>query len=186
MRHPIVLRLTAVGFFVVVLAGCSGDQPQSGDPPDPVSLASPEKCHVCGMVIEKHHGPNGQMFYRSEGAEETPGPVQFDSLKQGLFPNYFENKKRGKKPWIIYVTDYSTFDYTIETVKGDPYIQSAVKPGTFSPARDVVFVAGSDVRGAMGKDFIPFSDQKDAREFAETYGGDLLTFKDITLDHTRR
>jgi nitrous oxide reductase accessory protein NosL len=47
-------------------------------------------------------------------------------------------------------------------------------------ATEVTFVAGSEVKGAMGRDLVAFSREADAQSFSDEYGGDLLTLGDVT------
>ena len=61
----------------------------------------------------------------------------------------------------IYVTDY----YTLKLVDG----------------RQAYYVEGSDVYGPMGRELIPFKDEKAAREFMKDHKGKLLLkFSEIT------
>jgi nitrous oxide reductase accessory protein NosL len=173
-------------FLIVLLGGCTGGNGKNQPTPDPVSLASPKKCDVCGMVIEEHHGPGGQIFYRDHRPENHAEPFRFDSLKQGLLPFYFDHKNRGWVPRAIYVTDYSQFDYTVKSVEKRSYIETSVDTGTFSPVEEVVFVVGSRVHGAMGPDFIPFSDRKQARAFRKEFGGTMKKWDEISRDDLTR
>jgi copper chaperone NosL len=165
-----------------LLAGCSSQQSSDGDPPDPVSLAGNVECDVCGMVISEHPGPNGQIFYRENSPETHDSPAQFDSLKACLFPYYFEHEQLDWTAEVIYVTDYSEVDYETSTVEGQKYIQTATGPDTFANADEVVFVVESEVHGAMGPDFVPFSEEDDGASFANEFSGRVVTMDDITPD----
>ena len=161
-----------------LLAGCSGDGATDAAPPDPVSVGAGQVCDSCGMVISEHPGPNGQIFYR-EGPSSGSEPARFDSPKACLFPYYFEHERRGWSAEVVYVTDYSRVDYEITTVEGQRYIQTATAPESFSNARDTVFVVGSEVHGAMGADFVPFSERADAESLAEEHGGEVVEYDSI-------
>lgn len=177
-RREFLIAGSAVG--TGLLAGCAGRQSNGGGPPDPVSLSENKACDVCGMVISEHPGPNGQIFYREHSPENHDNPARFDSTKACLFPYYFEHEQLDWTAEIVYVTDYSLIDYDISVVEGQQYIETATSAETFSNADDVVFVVGSDVHGAMGPDFIPFSDADDGTSFAEEYGGRTVRMDDIT------
>ncbi|WP_158601205.1 nitrous oxide reductase accessory protein NosL [Haloplanus aerogenes] len=177
-RREFLLAGGAAG--TALLAGCSGGQSNGGPPPDPVPISENAECDVCGMVISEHPGPNGQIFYRENSPERHDNPARFDSTKACLFPYYFEHEQRGWTAEAVYVTDYSRIDYEISVVEGQQYIQTAMAPETFSNAADVVFVVGSDVHGAMGADFIPFSDADEGTAFADEFGGRTVTMDDIT------
>lgn len=160
---------TGVGF---ALTGCLGGP----GGPDPVRLRGGVDCDVCGMVIGKHPGPTGQIFYREQSPQGHANPARFDSLKQCFFPYLFEHRQRGWSASALYVTDYSAVDYTVETAADEPHISSHPEPGAFAAAKDLHYVVGSRVIGAMGPDFIPFADRADADAFSADFGGEVLSF----------
>ncbi len=165
----------AGGGIAIGLAGCLGGP----GAPEPVSLTQGEACDVCGMIIEKHPGPNGQLFYRDQSPAGHGNPARFDSLKQCFFPYFFEHEQRGWSAAGLFVTDYSAVEYTVETGADKPYISSHPEAAAFAPAKDLGYVVGSRVVGAMGPDFIPFSDRDDADELAAKFGGEVLEFAAI-------
>lgn len=183
-RRRFVLTGSAVG--TGLLAGCSGGQSNGGGQPDPIPLDEHRECDVCGMVISEHPGPNGQIFYRENSPENHDNPARFDSTKACLFPYYFEHEQRGWTPTAVYVTDYSQIDYEISTAGGRTYIETATGSEMFANADDVVFVVGSEVHGAMGPDFIPFSDEDDGRSFTDEFGGRIVRMDDITPEMLSR
>lgn len=166
----------AAGGVAAAVAGCLGDGTTA---PDPISLAGSLQCDVCGMVIGKHPGPNGQVFFAENGPEGHDPPARFDSLKQCLFPYLMEREQLGWDPTAVYVTDYSAVDYDVTTDGGKTFISSHTTPESFALANDRYFVVESDVEGAMGPDFLPFSDEADARSFSDEYGGEVLRFDEI-------
>jgi len=159
------------------LAGCLGGTPESA--PDAVALSGSLQCDVCGMIIEKHPGPNGQIFYADERPEGHDNPARFDSLKQCLFPYKLEHERLGWNAAAVYVTDYSSIDYDLQTEGGTTYISSHTAPGSFGVAKDLRYVVESDVQGAMGPDFIPFSERGDAEALTSTYGGTVVEYGEI-------
>ncbi|MFB6122816.1 MAG: nitrous oxide reductase accessory protein NosL [Haloferacaceae archaeon] len=164
------------GVAVPALAGCLGGS--GGGVPDPVALTGSVSCDVCGMVIAKHPGPDGQIFYRNESPEGHDNPARFDSLKQCFFPYKLEHERRGWEIAAAYVTDYSSVDYSVSG-DGEQYISSHPAASAFAPAEGLSYVVGSSVKGAMGPDFVPFSDSADADSFASEYGGDVIAYGDI-------
>lgn len=163
----------------VALAGCSSLT--GGEPPAPVALSGGLQCDNCGMVVEKHPGANGQVFFEDESPEGHENPARFDALKQCLFPYTMEREQRGWTPSAVYVTDYSKVEYDVsgDGQSSETYISSHVEPESFALADDLHFVVESDVRGAMGRDFVPFSVRSDAEAFAEEYGGRVVGYDDI-------
>ncbi|WP_267639859.1 nitrous oxide reductase accessory protein NosL [Haloarchaeobius amylolyticus] len=161
------------------IAGCLGGS-GDGETPAAVAIGDQDACDVCGMVISKHPGPNGQVFWKGEDPEGHDSPFRFDSLKQCLFPHRFEKTDLDWAAAATYVTDYSAVEYTVSQSEGSPYISSHTEPGSFGAAEDMYYVVESDVQGAMGPDFVPFSDQDDADAFADEYGGSVVAFDDIS------
>ncbi|MFB6079784.1 MAG: nitrous oxide reductase accessory protein NosL [Haloferacaceae archaeon] len=102
------------------------------------------------------------------------------SLTAGPFPYYFRHRDRGWTAVAIYVTDYSAVDYEVTTVEGTPYISSSTAAAAFGPATGLTYVAGSTVRGGMGKTLVPFSDPDDADSFVDDHGGRRVPFDDVT------
>ncbi|WP_440989429.1 nitrous oxide reductase accessory protein NosL [Haloarchaeobius baliensis] len=178
-----VSRRTVLGasgaLAATALAGCLGGD-GGGDAPAAISIGSNDACDNCGMVIANHPGPNGQIFWQDYTPDEHDAPFRFDALKQCLFPHLFDNRDKGRTTAAVYVTDYSAVEYTVSTSEDAPYISSHPEAGSFAPAQDLSYVVGSDVNGAMGADFVPFSDSGDADAFADEYGGDVVSFDDIT------
>lgn len=167
----------------MALAGClSGDDA----PPSAVAIDADAACDVCGMIISKHPGPNGELFWDGLEPEEHDPPFQFDSLKQCLFPNYFEQTDAGRTLDAGYATDYSAVEYTVSTGDGTSYISSTTTAASLAPLADLVYVVGSDVEGAMGPDFVPFGVESDAESFASEHGGSVVAFEDITPALTGR
>jgi nitrous oxide reductase accessory protein NosL len=163
----------------VALAGCTSSSFGGGSAPDPIALDADQACDNCGMIIQKHPGPVGQVFFRDNAPEGHDNPAYFDALKQCLFPYRLERESQGWSVTAQYVTDYSSVDYDVTTEDGESYVPSHVEAEAFAPAEDLYYVVGSEVRGAMGPDFVPFSREADATAFADEYGGDVVEYGDI-------
>lgn len=184
-RHVLKAGGVALGTAV---AGCTQGGGGETEAPDPISLAGPKECEVCGMVVEEHPGPNGQIFYRDNSPETHDNPAWFEALKSCFFPYYFEKERFDWKVAAMYITDYSTVDWQLWDESDATYIvktpdsPSFTDPETFAEASELTFVVGSDVVGSMGPEFIPFSEDGDAESFADEHGGDLYAFDEITVD----
>jgi nitrous oxide reductase accessory protein NosL len=162
------------------LAGCGQftGTPTSGAP-EPVTLTTDDSCDVCGMVIPNHPGPSTEIFYRDQRPSGHDNPARFDSTWEA-FQYHFERRDQGWTASAFYVTDYSAVDYDISTAGGDRLISTHPEADAFVDAEAVTFVVGSEVKGAMGRDLIAFSDADDASAFRDEYGGSLATFDDVT------
>ena len=170
---------TGATLLATASAGCLGGSEGSGDVPTPVTIESGAQCDVCGMVIANHPGPNGQLFYRDNSPATHDNPAWFDALQACFFPYYFEKDRLDWTLAVGYVTDYSAVEYDIQESGGETYISSHTDAASFTDATAVSYVVGSDVHGAMGPDFIPFSEAGDAESFATDHGGEVLGFDDI-------
>lgn len=179
-RHAVTRRTflaVGSGAAAVALAGCTSLD--GGLAPDPIALDAGQACDNCGMIIEKHPGPVGQVFFRDNAPEGHDNPAWFDALKQCMFPYRLERESQGWSVTAQYVTDYSAVDYTVTTQDGESYVSSHVGADAFAPAEDLYYVVESEVNGAMGPDFVPFSVEADAESFAAEYGGDIVEYDDI-------
>jgi nitrous oxide reductase accessory protein NosL len=169
-------------------AGCLGSsatETTATPSPTPVDLSGGKRDDQGGMVIGNHGGPNGQIFYESHSPEGHANPAWFHTLSFGLFPYYFEKRRRGWTTVAIYATDYSTVEYDLTTVRDRTYISAPTAPETFENARELEYVAGSEVLGGMGPALVPFSAESDAQAFVTSHGGRVLSFDDVTADFLR-
>ncbi|ERH08203.1 MAG: putative lipoprotein involved in nitrous oxide reduction [Halonotius sp. J07HN4] len=169
------LLATGGGLAAAGLAGCLGGT-AGGELPEPVSLNAEQACDECAMIIQDHPGPTGQIYFSSLH-DERDGPARFCS---GVcaYVYRFNRVAEGATPIGTYLTDYSSIDYELSD-DPDPFISPALTAETFAPEAELFAVVGSDVRGAMGADVIPFSARGDAESFASTHGGSVRAASDI-------
>jgi copper chaperone NosL len=125
----------------------------------PVRPVSTDRCSVCGMFVSKYPAWAAEIVF-NDGSY-----VVFDGAKD-MFTYYLDIKKYSpskKREDIasMYVMDY----YAV----------------SFIDARTAYYVNGSDVRGPMGNELIPFASEADARTFKEDHKGKaVLVFSDVT------
>ena len=171
--------LAALGSVVCGgLGGCLGGGGASR--PAPVDLSGGKADDQGGMVIGKHGGPNGQIFYADNRPEGHDNPAWFHTLAFGLFRYYFRHERRGWEATAIYVTDYSTFDYELSERDGRLYMPSPTAADTFGDGRAMTYVMESEVYGGMGPELLPFSAAEDAHAFVGDHGGRTMAFDDVT------
>jgi nitrous oxide reductase accessory protein NosL len=161
----------------VSVAGCLGGD---GSAPAAIAVTDAAACDECGMVISKHPGPNGEIYWADTDPESRDPPFWFDALKQCFFPHYFEGTDAGQSLDAAYVTDYSAVDYSVNSEGGASYITSHTGADAFADATELQYVVESSIEGAMGPDFVPFSDGSDAETFADEYGGTVVSFDEIS------
>ena len=167
--------LTAVGSGLAVgLAGCLGNGGGDSDLPAAVSLDDEQACDECGMVIEQHPGPTGQVFF-DDHPPDREGPAWFCSVTC-TYSYRFDREDEGLDPVVTYLTDYSEIDYSVDD---DPSISAHLAAEDHRPEADLSVVAGSEVEGAMGPELIPFGDSDDSEAFADEYGGDVRAAADV-------
>lgn len=162
-----------------VLTGCLGGPGDTGDAPDPVDLSGEKLDDEGGMVIGDHGGPNGQVFYADNSPDGHENPAWFHTLVFGMFPYHFERLDRGWEAEAVYVTDYSLVDWSfVETDRG-PTMPSPTEAEAFADATELTYVAESTVLGGMGPALHPFSDDEEARDFADEHDGRTVGYDDI-------
>lgn len=163
MATPLTKWLIAA-LAAITLAGCSSDEQQTAAKPDPVHFDSGDECHVCGMVITNFPGPKGQAF-----TERQQHTRKFCSTKD-MFA-WFLQPENENRDHTLYVHNMAEthWDHPDDTHLID--------------AREAFYVVGSERTGAMGPTLASFETESEATDFAATYGGEILSFDDITLEH---
>lgn len=169
-----LLAGVAAGGASLALAGCLGDD---GQDVDPIALDGERDCDQCGMIIEDHPGPVGQIHF-DDDAPEGDRPGQFCS-STCTYTYRFDAMDEGRNPVATYLTDYSTVDYETFEEGDDVLFSSHVDADAFAPLPSLSVVAGSDVVGAMGPELIPFSDGDDVGAFRDAYGGTAMDAEDV-------
>jgi nitrous oxide reductase accessory protein NosL len=180
-RRTVLAGTAAVG--LTALAGCLGGEDGSGDSAtDPVAVDADRECDNCSMLIGDYPGPTGQSFYEDAGAllDGEDRPAQFCSSRC-TYAFTFEHESE-QEPTASYLTDYSAVDYEVETAGDAPTIEKFRSAESFAPVEDLTLVVGSEVRGAMGKSMIGFSDDDDAASFQDEWGGDRYEHEEVNRE----
>lgn len=126
----------------------------AGDKP-----AKQDKCPVCGMFVSHYPDWFASISYKGGETAYFDGPKDMFTYYLNL-PKYAKGKNRGDIV-SIRVKEY----YGLKSVD----------------AEKVLFVAGSDVYGPMGKELIPLLSAKDAAGFIKDHKGDKpLRFNEVT------
>ena len=126
---------------------------------EPARPGPADRCPVCGMLV----APSPDWLTVIEFKDGSR--VFFDGPKD-MFRFYFDLSKYRKNSSAkdiasIQVTDY----YTTAPI----------------PARDALFVLGSDVRGPMGHELVPVKGRQEAETFRKDHhGARILTFDEVT------
>lgn len=164
MRTVHFKALSAAMIVALFLAGCSEPEQQAMEKPDPVHFESGDECHVCGMIITNFDGPKGQAITAREQTTRKFCSTR-DMFSWALQP---ENAKRDH---TLYVHDMAQTDWE------HPDDTALID------AREAFFVVGSERTGAMGPTLASFASESSAAEFANEFGGEVVEFEDVTMDH---
>jgi copper chaperone NosL len=118
-----------------------------------------DKCPVCGMFVAKFSNWVAQIVYK-DGTHVFFDGVK-DMMKYYLNINKYHPDREKSDISSIYVTDY----YNV----------------FFFDGLRAYYVIGSDVKGPMGDELIPFKKEIEAKEFMKDHKGKkILKFGDIT------
>ncbi|WP_435075817.1 nitrous oxide reductase accessory protein NosL [Halorubrum sp. HHNYT27] len=160
--------------LTLAVAGCLGDERASITP---VSLDGERACDQCGMIIEDHPGPVGQIHFEDD-EPEGGRPGQFCS-STCTYTFRFDAEDAGRTPLATLLTDYSLVDQEAFEAGSDTMFSSHVEREAFSRTTDLTVVARSEVVGSMGPELIPFSEEGDVDAFVEEYGGEPMSAEDV-------
>lgn len=125
---------------------------------EPIAFHDDDECHVCGMVISDFPGPKGQAVEQDRVRKFCSAA---EMLGWWLQP---ENQRLSAK---LYVHDMSRSDW--HHPDGDHLID----------ATTAYYVAGTQLKGAMGVVLATFPDERSAQQLADERGGEVLRFEEI-------
>lgn len=118
-----------------------------------------DKCPVCGMFVAKYPDFVARLVFK-DGSQAFFDGVK-DLMKYYFNPASYNHAKNIEDIAAIFVTDY----YTLKLIDG----------------YNACYVVGSNVFGPMGRELIPFVEEKAAKEFLKDHDGKaLLKFTEIT------
>ncbi len=148
----------AFAVLVGLTVSCSeGQAPHA--PPAPREISSDSVGHFCGMSLEEHPGPKGQIFL-TDRAE----PIWFASVTDTFA--FTKLDEEPKNIAAIYVTDM-----------GRARSWDKPGPGIWIDARKAVYVIEGRARGGMGgNEAVPFGNSEQAKRFAAESGGRVVGF----------
>ena len=125
----------------------------------PPAPSAKDKCPVCGMFVAPYPNWVGGIVYKDGGRFYFDGPK--DLLTYYFAPEKYGSARTRADIADIYVTDY----YSVSAIDG----------------RKAFYVIGSDVRGPMGKELVPFAKKAAADGFLKDHNGKrVLSFDEIT------
>ncbi|WP_345797506.1 nitrous oxide reductase accessory protein NosL [Castellaniella sp. MT123] len=169
---PLTLRVPlaclALGLSLA-LTGCGGKSDASTPPPTPAAMTDQSIGHYCGMNLNEHVGPKGQILLRDD-----PRPVWFSTIRE-VFA-YTLLPEEPKAILAIYVQDMGRAG-----PDGNPPADAWID------AHQAHYVIHGDAIGGMGApDALPFARMDDARRFAAQHGGQIVDFQGMPEDYVLR
>lgn len=165
MRNIVFIGVVYSVFLL--LGGCSKKDADIEKIHQAVHIEQADECHLCGMLISNFSGPKAELFKKGVTAQSSNKVRKFCSTRD-MFSFYLDPENK-RNVTTIYVHDMSKSPWESPN---DSY---------FIDARTAWFVAGSNKNGAMGKTLASFSKAKDAHSFSNEFGGQVLTFEEVTL-----
>ena len=125
----------------------------------PPAPSAKDKCPVCGMFVAPYTNWVGGIVYKDSGRFYFDGPK--DLFTYYLAPEKYGSARKRADIADIYVKDF----YSVAAIDGTK----------------AFYVIGSDVRGPMGKELVPFAKKSDADAFLKDHHGKkVLSFDEIT------
>lgn len=152
-----VLRnLLAVCQTVLLIAWAGVSAAQALPKPGPKDL-----CPVCGMLVAKYPNWVATIVYKDGHAHHFDGAK--DMFKFWIDPPKYAAGHHREQIAQIAVTDY----YNLKRID----------------AKTALYVAGSDVLGPMGYEFVPLANLADAQDFMKEHKGKrILRFDQVTKE----
>lgn len=144
---------------LAVLVGCKEELAET---PAPVDLTAEAVGYYCQMELLEHVGPKGQIHL-----EGMPEPIFFSQVRDAIA--YLHMPEQSHAVRATYVQDMTGASWA--------------KPGAWIAADQAIYVIGSDRVGGMGApEFVPFSDEAAALDFAALRGGEVQRFEQIASE----
>ncbi len=158
-----VFKTALVLLILAFLAGCQNEG--TAQKPQPAFLSEDDIGYFDQMIVMDHVGPRAQVHLAG-----TAEPLWFSSVRDGLA--YFKSPEQQAQILALYVNDIGVAQSWDE-----------MGTGNWIDAQAAFFVVGSDARGGIcAPEFVPFSDEVKAQEFARERGGEILGLTDITAE----
>lgn len=157
------LRATVIALCTAgLLAGCGNNKDGDDFSAKPLEINRSTSCSLDGMLLADYPGPKAQIHYDRQTAPD------FFCDTMEMF-NTVLNAEQARRITAIYVQDMGKADWT--------------KPvGHWIDAKTAFYVLGSKQHGSMGPTIGSFGSIADAQSFAQTYGGKVLRFDEVTAD----
>lgn len=125
----------------------------------PIAITAGTSCSLDGMTLADFPGPKGQIHY-------VTGEPDFFCDTTEMFSIYLQPEQK-KRITGIFTQDMAKTDWDMPK---DHWID----------AKLAFYVLGSKKLGSMGPTLAAFFQQKDADDFVKQFGGEVLSFDQVT------
>lgn len=150
----------ALVLAALLLASCSPDEADA--PPPPIAMTKDALGHYCQMSLLEHPGPKAQVHL-----DGMPVPLFFSQVRDAIA--YQRAPEQSHPILAVYVSDMGKAS-SWETPGAENWI----------PAGAAFYVASAATPGGMGApEFVPFSTETAAADFAARHGGEVVRLNDI-------
>lgn len=164
MKHkqrPLLYPAAAL-LLAGLLTACDNGKNSAALAGHPVNIDPGTSCSLDGMILADYAGPKAQIHYDGQSRPD----FFCDTVE--MF-NIWHNPEQARRILAIYVQDMGKTSWE--------------KPdGHWIDAKAAFYVHGSRLHGSMGPTIASFASENDARKFAETNGGTVLRFDQVTDD----
>ena len=157
VTHTVVLLLVA---SLMAACGKTADNTVT-----PVEITKDSYCSLDGMLLGDYPGPKAQIHYAGQ-----PEPELFCDTTE-MF-SLLLKPEQARKVTAAYVQDLDKTSWD-------------APKGAWTDAKTAFYVVGSKKRGAMGPTIPSFGTREGAQKFADSKGGKVYPFAEITPDMAR-
>ncbi|MBP6801528.1 MULTISPECIES: nitrous oxide reductase accessory protein NosL [Zoogloea] len=157
VTHTVVLLLVA---SLMAACGKTADNTVT-----PVEITKDSYCSLDGMLLGDYPGPKAQIHYAGQ-----PEPELFCDTTE-MF-SLLLKPEQARKVTAAYVQDLDKTSWD-------------APKGAWTDAKTAFYVVGSKKRGAMGPTIPSFGTREGAQKFADSEGGKVYPFAEITPDMAR-
>ena len=155
MNQTTLIRLVVYIALIMMISACN----KSATSAAPQEITVGTSCSLDGMTLADFAGPKGQIHYAAGEPDYFCDTVE-------MFSIYLQPEQR-KRITGIFTQDMAKAEWE--------------KPhGNWINAKKAYYVFGSKKTGSMGPTLAAFALQQDADKFAQTFGGKVLPFDQIT------
>ncbi|MEO8779080.1 MAG: nitrous oxide reductase accessory protein NosL [Rhodanobacter sp.] len=147
--------------LVLLLTACGSSEPPPAQAA--VDIHKGDTCAVCGMYVDAGPGPRAQAW-----VEGNKTPLKFGSTRD-FFAYVLDPENQAGLQQLL-VQDSARINWQ------HPSNQAP----TFVDARSAWYVAWQPLSGLMGPTFASFATRQDAGAFVRAYGGEILSFSEVS------